>query len=64
MFACRQEELGEAMTIPMLQRCTQEDKTLAVLLRDIRNGRLRKEKEYEKCFTELSVHDGIILKGE
>ena len=67
ILVCRQEELVDAITLPMLREHTKTDKVLATLLEDVKAGRLSgelKQTEYKNCFEELSMQDGILMKGD
>ena len=67
VLVCRQEELTDAVTLPILQRYTQQDKTLSQLVESIKTGRLQKDlasSGFKECFHELSVQDGIVMRGD
>ena len=67
ILVCRQVELADAVTLPVLQRYTDEDSLLKGLKEDIKKGALntdRTKTDFAQCFNELSVHEEIIMRGE
>ena len=59
------DEVTDAVTNRILGQHTHKDKTVALLLEDIKWGQLReelKQSAYKKCFTKFSSKDGVILR--
>ena len=61
----RIDEVIDAVTLPILKYHTETDKTLQMLLQDVRKGQLRKEQKlsrYKDVFHQLSCKEGVILR--
>ena len=59
------DEMIDLVTIPILRQRTHKDKTLRLLLKNIKQGQLReelKQSAYKECFTKFSRKDGVILR--
>jgi len=57
-------EVTDTVTLPILKHYTETDKTLQMLLQNVRKGQLRKKQklsEYKEIFNRLSCKEGVIL---
>ena len=62
-----EDHMPEAVTMEMLQQATQEDKLLMKVAEDVVLGKMSaetRESAYKEVFEELSVVDGVVLKGD
>ena len=60
-------EVTDAITLPILEHHTEQDSQLSALMKDVMRGRLHHQPitpGYKECFEELSVKDGILLRGD
>ena len=67
ILVCRLMELADAVTLPVLQRYTEEDTVLRQLMKDIGKGVINKDVEkagYCQCFQKLSVQNKIDMRGD
>ena len=62
-----EDGLPEAVTVDEVKQATEQDKFLKQLKMDVKAGRLRKEfkkSEYSQIFQELTLTNGVLLKGD
>ena len=60
-----EEQLPEAVTREMLKKATARDRTLTMLMDDIRQGGCRKSlTRYTQIFDELTIVDGMVVRGD
>ena len=64
VIVSRVEEVSEAVTLPVLQHYTKEDNDLVKLMDNLKKGRKTELKDYEQCWTELSLSQGVVMRGE
>ena len=62
-----EDRLPDAVTLPLLKLATGGDVVLAKVMEDVRKGKMSSDTEtsgYGKVFEELTVADGVLLRGE
>ena len=60
-----EDTMPDAVTKEMMEKATNEDKEMKLLKEDIRRGECRKGLvKYRQVFDELSVVDGLVMRGE
>ena len=59
--------MPDAITTTMLRQAVKEDEVLSKVLKDVENCKKSsdtKKRQYDGIFEELTVEDGVLLKGE
>ena len=61
----RVEALTDAVTLPILKNYSEEDPLVKQLMEDVKKGKEKcEEPGFKECYSELSVVDGILVRGE
>ena len=61
------QEMPDAVSMLALRHYTKEDEILRQLMKDVHKGKLSQQlcnSRFKECFLELSVSDGLVLRGE